>query len=91
MKKGNDVKNYFILKRHDLCSIHNSNTCGCKLDIPKDEQIEKIQQSIDIYKACSTLYIISQKKLQRFGSLSKLDCRIKKKEVSKKDIERYNH
>jgi len=89
-KKGNDVKNYFILKRHELCGIHNSNICGCKLDMPMDEQIQKIQQSIDIYKTCSTLYIISRKKLQRFGSLSKLDCRIEKKEASIKDIEKPN-
>jgi len=62
-KRGNDVKNYFLFRRHDLCKIHNSYTCGCKLNIPKDEQIQQIRKSIDIYKACSTLYIISHKKL----------------------------
>jgi len=77
-KKGNDVKNYFLFKKHDLCNIHNSYTCGCKLNIPKEEQIQQIQQSIDIYKACSTLYIISHKKFRRFGTLSKLDCRMEK-------------
>ena len=76
-KRGNDIKNYFF-RRHDLCKIYNSYTCGCKLNIPKDEQIQQIQQSIDIYKACSALYIISYKKLRRFGTLSKLECRMEK-------------
>jgi len=72
-KRGNDVKKYFLFKRHDLCNIHNSYTCGCKLDIPMDEQIHIIRQSIDIYKVCSTLYMISRKNIQSYETLSKLD------------------
>jgi len=90
-KRGNDVKKYYLFRRHDLCNIHNSNSCGCKLDISMDEQIEKIQQSIDIYKACSTLYILSHKKLHKlFGTLSKLDHLVENKEVSIKKTEKLN-
>jgi len=70
---------YLKKKRQDIYKIHNSNNCGCKSNTSQSEQIQQIQKSIDIYKACSKLYIISHKKLQHFGSLSKLDCRMEKK------------
>ncbi|ORX63531.1 hypothetical protein BCR32DRAFT_273406 [Anaeromyces robustus] len=56
-KQGDDSTLYFIYKNHDLCSIHNSTYCGCKLkNMSKDELLINIDKYIEIYKICSDFF-----------------------------------
>jgi len=71
-KRGDHKNEYFIYQQHDLCNLHNSHSCGCKLDISREELINNIEQSIELYKLCSTLYIISNNRIQRFGTNAKI-------------------
>jgi len=55
---------YFIYKRHDECLKHKSTYCGCKLNIPKEEIEISINNYIDIYKSCSTIFEIINGKIK---------------------------
>ncbi|ORX64425.1 hypothetical protein BCR32DRAFT_273116 [Anaeromyces robustus] len=53
--QGDDPTIYFIYEKHELCTIHQSTSCGCKLNISKDILLVKITQSINYYTLCSSI------------------------------------
>ncbi|ORX49040.1 hypothetical protein BCR36DRAFT_413035 [Piromyces finnis] len=55
-KQGNDSTHYFIFERHEFCSKHNSNICGCKINLSKENICNNIDNYIILYKMCSTLH-----------------------------------
>jgi len=63
IKKGNEMTNYYIFQKHEQCTIHNSTSCGCKLDIPQKELMNTIRNRIDIYKICTSYFKIVDNKL----------------------------
>lgn len=73
IKKDDHPKNYFILKRHSKCTIHNSNICSCKLNITEKEFQDEIRKSINFYKICSTFYEIINGKLVYISVKTKID------------------
>jgi len=54
-KQGNDSTCYFIFKRHEFCSVHDSNYCGCKINMTKDELKTNNDNYILFYKLCSEI------------------------------------
>jgi len=51
IKTGNDQRNYYyIYKRHELCIVHNSNYCGCRLNIPEKNFKKITEKYVNLYK-----------------------------------------
>jgi len=71
-KAGNNPCNYFILQRHESCLIHNSTTCGCKLNIPDNEKFIVFNKRIEIYNICSTFIEIVNKKITYVKAMYKI-------------------
>eukprot|EP00833_Pecoramyces_ruminatium_P015546 jgi/Orpsp1_1/1189578/evm.model.d7180000073013.1 len=55
-KNKNESNFYFIYKIHELCQVHNSTSCGCKLNMTKEYVLYNIDNYISIYKICSNFY-----------------------------------
>ncbi|OUM63859.1 hypothetical protein PIROE2DRAFT_9528, partial [Piromyces sp. E2] len=57
-RAGNKPTNYFIYKRHEKCLIHNSISCGCKLnDYVRENLLQNIDVGINVYKKSSNLIL----------------------------------
>ncbi|ORX64116.1 hypothetical protein BCR32DRAFT_273221 [Anaeromyces robustus] len=52
---ADDCTHYFVYKRHERCTIHNSKVCGCKLNISQINLKQSCQNYIDIYNLCSNI------------------------------------
>jgi len=55
-KDGSNPINYFIYRKHEHCKVHNSTSCGCKLNMSKEVYISYIKKTIDLYIICSTFF-----------------------------------
>jgi len=69
-KEGDNSMTYFIFKRHEECLKHKSTYCGCNLNMTKADMDEGINNYIDIYKTCSTIFEIVRGKI-RFIKIQK--------------------
>lgn len=56
-KDGNNSNNYFIYKRHELCSKHNSNSCGCRYNISKENLNIYSDKYIRLYNECQKIVL----------------------------------
>jgi len=56
INEGNNPNKYFIYNEYEKCTIHNSVTCGCKLEPKKQDNSVIILKYINFYKFCSTLF-----------------------------------
>jgi len=65
-------QNYFILKRHDKCMVHQSTTCPCTLNLSEKEFYIAIRHSIDFYKISSSFFEIVDKKIVYITTNSKI-------------------
>jgi len=72
-KEGDNSFNYFLLYHHDYCPTHASTTCGCKMNMSKDDLLFNIQSSTYFYKVCSSFFTIIGGRLKFLQSKSKLD------------------
>ncbi|ORX51107.1 hypothetical protein BCR36DRAFT_326179 [Piromyces finnis] len=55
-KEGYNPITYFIYIRHEKCLVHDSTSCGCKLnENARDNLLQNIEKSVNIYKAVSQL------------------------------------
>lgn len=52
-KEGNNSTIYFIYIKHDICEIHHSHCCGCKLNLTKENIKVNTDNYINIYNFCS--------------------------------------
>ncbi|ORX56024.1 hypothetical protein BCR36DRAFT_281085, partial [Piromyces finnis] len=73
-KQGDNTSVYFIVyEKNEICFIHNSYTCGCKLKKRKENDENTIEKYILFYKFCSTLFIMDDYgKWKYFNSKSKI-------------------
>jgi len=60
-KRGDDPNTYFIYKKHQLCTTHNSNTCGCKLNETKDSIKYNIEKYIYLYNSSNISLLFNKK------------------------------
>ncbi|ORY28851.1 hypothetical protein LY90DRAFT_674031 [Neocallimastix californiae] len=82
-KKDCDNPNvYFIYKRHELCGLHNSDCCGCKLNISKEDYLSITQRYFDFYTVCSSIFMISEGKIRFIRIKSKTEVFGDKKNFS---------
>jgi len=47
---------YFICFRHEKCQLHNSSTCGCKINLTKENIEQQSKRYIALYKTCSSTF-----------------------------------
>jgi len=60
--EGDDAISYFIYIKHDVCEKHNSRSCGCKLNISKNEYNLYSQKYLDFYRlSCAIITIYNGK------------------------------
>ena len=55
--KGDDSNAYFIFKRHDLCQVHHSTVCGCRLNTHIEGIKSKNEKYISVYRMCSNFFL----------------------------------
>ena len=71
--EGDNPVKYFIYKRHEECTIHNSTSCGCKLYLTQEEFSTNIRRSLDFYRICSTILEIVDGKIKYINFNSKIE------------------
>ncbi|OUM63850.1 hypothetical protein PIROE2DRAFT_9519 [Piromyces sp. E2] len=62
-KKGDETNTYFIYKRHQHCTIHNSYTCGCKLNETKENIRFNTEKYIFLYNSTNLSLLFNRKLL----------------------------
>jgi len=71
-KEGNDSTKYFKITVYKKCLMHNSFTCGCRLEVSNENNQKIIEKYIKFYKYCSLMIVYRDGKLKYVNSKSKL-------------------
>jgi len=72
INEGNNPNKYFIYNEYEKCTIHNSITCGCKLETKKQDNSAFILKYINFYKFCSTIFEFKDGRFRLINKNSKI-------------------
>jgi len=71
-KEGDNPNKYFKITVYKKCLVHNSLTCGCRLEVSDEDNKEIIKKFIKFYKYCSLMIVYKDGKVKYVDSKSKL-------------------
>ncbi|ORX67007.1 hypothetical protein BCR32DRAFT_250453 [Anaeromyces robustus] len=70
IKHGNNINDFFIGEKTDMCFLHKSYTCECIKNKSKESQ-EVLKKYIEFYKYCCQVIIVKNGRLQYISKSNK--------------------